>query len=111
MPKEKLKGLGDGVGPVYREPGTGLFTFKEPVGGDGEVVDLALPDPEGNCRHDWIIAEAMGSFSDGECNNCGEQRTFRNSISDGLWAPTSGYARRNYPSSPSKRIDESEDDG
>lgn len=32
------------------------------------------------CRHHWVIEPANGRFSQGECRNCHEVRSFENSV-------------------------------
>ena len=39
-----------------------------------------------DCCHNWIIEPANGSTSAGVCRRCGEEREFKNSITqDNVW--------------------------
>ena len=42
------------------------------------------------CRHQWLIEQPSGKFSDGVCSLCGEGRQFQNYIENSTW----GYESR-----------------
>ena len=51
-----------------------MLLDKEPVAENAELDQLAT------CCHHWVIQPAVGPVSEGECQNCGEIREFKNSI-------------------------------
>ena len=52
--------------------------------------DIALPVI---CRHHWVIQPANGPESQGECQVCGEVKSFKNHVDNGSW----GDIRLNPP--------------
>ena len=45
-------------------------------------LDLTEASDEPRCCHHWVIQPANGPVSRGECQNCGEEREFRNSVEE-----------------------------
>ncbi|PZC45160.1 MAG: hypothetical protein C1O27_002511 [Chloroflexi bacterium] len=49
------------------------------------VISEMLEDGEPECMHFWMIEPPNGPESSGQCKNCGEWRSFRNSLPDSGW--------------------------
>ena len=63
-----------------------------------EVIEKESEGVEPACRHHWIIAEANGPVSWGECRVCHDGKEFQNSIPDNI----EGHNKRKNPLGPQK---------
>jgi hypothetical protein len=68
---------------------------------DGQRAEAATRRP---CRHHWLIESAQGTTSKGCCKLCGDEREFRNSVSDPGWETDFALGRhQNIGSVPTPR--------
>ncbi len=87
---------------------TQVLEKKRPKTRKAAAATITIEQP--TCQHHWVIASPRGAMSEGRCKRCGEEREFRNSTTDYVWADDStkdkGYTPWRGTRSSPKMIDD-----
>lgn len=77
-------------------PKTNVIEKKRPKARATKAEPEAVVADESGCKHHWVIAAPQGAMSGGRCKRCGEEREFRNSTTDYVWADDSTNKDKGY---------------